>query len=484
MKHRAPVSNVRSAPDQVLVDIASYVLDYEIALDGVLATARLCLTDTLAGALDALDYPECSRLVGPLVPGTIVPNGSRIPGTRHEVDPSTAAFGLGCMIRWLDFNDQFSGRQGSHPSDDLAGILMLADHVSRCRVTGGGAPILMREVLCDLVKAYEIQGCIALENDLESGGVDHNLLTRVATTAVLTRMLGGTQEQIVNAVSNAFMDCSPVLYRHAPNTGWRKSWACADASAEAVRLAMMSIKGEMGYPSVLTAKFFGLYDARFGGRRFEFQRPYGEYIIQHCMFKFVPAGMHGQSAVECAIRLHPLVKDRVDDVEHIALHTHAYLLDVMHKTGPLYNPADRDHCAQYCCAVGLLYGKLEPLDFEDDVASDPRIDRLREKMVLSEEPGYTRGFFDPAVRSSANAMQVFFSDESATPIVEVEFPVGHQRRRSEAAPVLRRKFEAALERRFPEQQQRRILNVCDDPKTLDRMPVNEFVQLFVPDTSR
>jgi 2-methylcitrate dehydratase len=484
MKHRAPVSNVRSAPDQVLVDIASYVLDYEIASDDVLATARLCLTDTLAGALDALDYPECSRLVGPLVPGTIVPNGSRIPGTRHEVDPSTAAFGLGCMIRWLDFNDQFSGRQGSHPSDDLAGILMLADHVSRRRVTSGGAPILMREVLHDLVKAYEIQGCIALENDLESGGVDHNLLTRVATTAVLTRMLGGTREHIVNAVSNAFMDCSPVLYRHAPNTGWRKSWACADASAEAVRLAMMSIKGEMGYPSVLTAKFFGLYDARFGGRRFEFQRPYGEYIIQHCMFKFVPAGMHGQSAVECAIRLHPLVKDRVDDVERIDLHTHAYLLDVMHKTGPLYNPADRDHCAQYCCAVGLLYGKLEPLDFEDDVASDPRIDRLREKMVLSEEPGYTRGFFDPAVRSSANAMQIFFSDGSATPKVEVEFPVGHQRRRSEAAPVLRRKFEAALKRRFPEQQQRRILNVCDDPLNLDRMAVNEFVQLFVPDTSR
>lgn len=477
---RSPVSNVRAQPDQVLIDIADYVLGYRIKSQAPLAAAHLCLTDTLACALDALDFVECRNIIGPLVPGTIVPNGSRVPGTRYELDPATAAFSFGAMIRWLDFNDQFSGRQGSHPSDLLAGVLMVADYLSRSRKLSDGKPLLMREVLEDLVKAYEIQGCIALENDLEAAGVDHNLLTRVAETAVLARMLDATREQVISAISNAWMDCSPVLYRHAPNTGWRKSWACADASAEAVRLAMMSVKGEMGYPSVLTAPYFGLYDARFGGRSLEFQRPYGEYIIQHCMFKFVPAGMHGQSAVECAFLLHSHVKDRIDDIERVDIYTHAYLLDVMHKTGPLHNPADRDHSVQYCCAVGLLYGRLEPRDFEDDVAADPRIDALREKMVLTEEPRYSREFFDPAVRSSANSMQVRFKDGSTTPRVDVEFPVGHPRRRAEAAPVLRRKFLASLKRQFTEAQQERILETCDAPDTLARMPVNEFVDLFVP----
>lgn len=484
MKKRSPVSNVRAAPDQVLVDIAEYVLDYRIAAGPAMETARLCLTDTLAGALDALDYPECTRLVGPLVPGTVVPRGARVPGTRYELDPATAAFGFGCMIRWLDFNDQFSGAQGSHPSDNLAGVLMLADYLARQRVESGREPLSMRDALAALVKAYEIQGCIALENDFEEGGVDHNLLTRVASTAVLSGMLGGTRDQIINAVSNAWMDCSPVSYRHAPNTGWRKSWACADASAEAVRLAMMAMKGEMGYPSVLTAKYFGLYDARFKGRPFKFQRPYGDYIIQHSMFKFVPAGMHGQSAVECAIRLHPLVKDRLDDVERIEVLTHAYLLDVMHKTGPLYNPADRDHSAQYVVAVGLIHGKLEARDFEDAFAADPRIDRLRDKMGLAEDPRYTKGFFDPATRSSANAVQVFFNDGSSTPKVEVEFPVGHQRRRAESIPVLRAKFEASLERRFPPDRCRAILQLCDDGELLGSTPVDRFLASFIPDPSR
>lgn len=483
MKTRSPESNVRSAPDQVLVDIADYVLNYKVSSEQSINTARLCLTDTLAGALDALDYPECAKLVGPIAPGTVVPHGARVPGTRYELDPVTAAFGFGCMIRWLDFNDQFSGAQGSHPSDNLAGVLMLADYLSRQRVAERRAPLAMREVLEGLIKAYEIQGCIALENDLEEAGVDHNLLTRVASTAVLTRMLGGTREAIINAVSNAWMDCSPVLYRHAPNTGWRKSWACADASLDAVRFALMAVKGEMGYPSVLTAKFFGLYDARFKGRPFKFQRPYGDYIIQNSMFKFVPAGMHGQSAVECAFRLHPLVKDRLDDIEHIAIHSHAYLLDVMHKTGPLYNPADRDHSAQYVVAVGLIYGKLEARDFEDDFAADPSIDRLREKMVLTEEPRFSKDFFDPAKRTSANAIQVWFKDGSSTPKVEVDYPVGHQRRRAESLPVLRAKFEASLARRFPPKQREQILKLCDDVRALERTPVNEFLDMFAGDLS-
>jgi len=481
MKRRSPESNVRAVPDRVLVDIADYVANYRIRGEEVFATARLCLTDTLAGALDALDFPECTRLIGPIVPGTVVPNGARVPGTRYELDPVHAAFGLGCMIRWLDFNDQFSGKQGSHPSDNLAGVLMLADHLSRRRVAQGGEPLRMRDVLADLIKAYEIQGCIALENDFEEAGVDHNLLTRVASAAVLTHRMGGTHGQIVNAVSNAWMDCSPVSYRHAPNTGWRKSWACADASAGAVRLAWMALKGEMGYPSVLTAKYFGLYDARFGGRAFRFQRPYGEYIIQHCMFKFVPAGMHGQSAVECAFRQHPLVRDRLDEIERIDIRTHAYLIDVMHKTGPLYNPADRDHSVQYVVAVGLIHGRLEPRDFEDAFAADPRIDRLREKMVVTEDPSYTSGFFDPAIRSSANAIQVRFRDGSTTPSIAVEFPPGHQRRRAEAAPLFRCKFEASLARRFPPEQCARILALCDDAGALDATPVHEFVDMLAGD---
>ncbi len=481
MKKRSPTSNVRATADQVLADIADYVLNYKVGAARAIETARLCVTDTLAGALDALDFPECTRLVGPIVSGTVVPNGARVPGTRFELDPINAAFSLGCMIRWLDFNDQFSGAQGSHPSDNLAGVLMLADHLSRQRTAAGREPLLMRDVLEGLIKAYEIQGCIAIENDFEEGGVDHNLLTRVASTAVLTRMLGGSREQIINAVSNAWMDCSLVAYRHAPNTGWRKSWACADASAEAVRLAMMAIKGEMGYPSVLTAKYFGFYDARRKGKPFMFQRPFGEYIIQHSMFKFVPAGMHGQSAVECAFRLHPLVQDRLDEIERIDIHTHAYLIDVMHKTGPLHNPADRDHCAQYVIAVGLIHGRLNARDFEDDFAADPRIDRLREKMVLVEDPRYTQAFFDPARRASANAIQVCFRDGSSTPRVEIEYPIGHQRRRAESVPVLRAKFEASLARRFPRQHCEDILKLCDDARALDGMPVNEFLDLFAGD---
>lgn len=480
-KKRSPASNVRPAPDKVLVDIADYVLNYKVSSERAIDTARMVLTDTLAGALDALDFPECTKLLGPVVPGTVVPLGSRVPGTRHELDPATAAFSFGCMIRWLDFNDQFSGAQGSHPSDNLAGVLMLADHLSRQRVAAQREPLRVRDVLEGLVKTYEIGGCIALENDLEAGGVDHNLLTRVSSTPVLTRMLGGTREQTINAVSNAWMDCSPVLYRHAPNTGWRKSWACADASSEAVRLALMAIKGEMGYPSVLTAKFFGIYDARFGGRPFTFQRPYRDYVIQHSMFKFVPAGMHGQSAVECAFRLHPLVKDRLDKIARVDIHTHALLIDVMHKTGPLHNPADRDHSIQYVVAVGLLHGKLNAEDFEDDFAADPRIDPLRDKMVIVEDRRYTKDFHDPATRSSANAIQVWFKDGSSTPKVEIEFPVGHQRRRAESLPVLHAKFEASLARRYPPRQREQILRLCDDANALDRTPVNEFLDLLVGD---
>ena len=478
MTKPASPSNARPAPDEVLVNIADYVLNYEIKSERVYETARLCITDCIACALNALDIPECANLLGPLVPGTIVPNGARVPGTRFELDPSTAAFNFGAMIRWSDLNDAFTAATWSHASDNLAGILMMADHLSRQRIAGGGQPLLMRDVLEALVKAYEIQGCISLENAFFENSSDHNVLIRVASTAVLTHMLGGTREQIIAAVSNSWIDTSLVAYRFAPNTGSRKNWACGDASSQAVRLAMMAMKGEKGYPSILTAKSYGFYDARFGGKPFGMSQPYAEYVIQNSMFKFVTAGMHSQSAVECAFRLHPLVKDRIDEIERVEMYGHAPLINVMGKTGPLYNPDDRDHCAQYVVAVGLIHGKLGPRELEDDFAADPRIDELRAKTVLNEDPRYTSEFYDPAKRSSANAVQVWFKDGSSTPKVEVEYPLGHQRRRAEAMPVLRAKFETSLHRRFPHKQCEQILQSCDDRPALDRMSVDRFVGMF------
>ena len=481
MKKSTSSNNVRAAPDQVLVDIADYVLNYKIEAGPAIDNARLCLTDTLACGLDALDCPECTKLLGPLVPGTVVPHGARVPGTRYELDPATAAFSLGCAIHWFDFSDTFTCAQGSHPSDNVAGILMLADHLSRQRVTEGREPLRVRDVLTALVKAYEIQGCIALENDFFHAGIDNNILTRVASAAVLTLMLGGTREQIINAVSNAWIDCSLPLFRYAPNTGSRKNWAVAEASFQAVRLAMMAVKGEMGYPSVLTAKNFGFYAARRNGKPFTFQRTYGDYVIQNVHFKFVPGGMHGQTAAECAFRLSAQVKDRLDDIERIDIYAHRDMIDVMHKTGPLYNPADRDHCAEYLVAVGLIHGKFGPRDLEDDFAADPRIDRLRDKMVVTEDPRYSKDFYDPDKRSEANAVQVWFKDGASTPKVEVEYPRGHKRRRAEFIPALRAKFEASLDRRFPQRQREQILKLYDDNRSLDRTPVNEYVDLFVGD---
>lgn len=472
-------SNSRPAPDQVLLDIADYVLNYQIRGKQAIDSARLCMTDAIACALDALDFPECTKLVGPVVPGTVVPHGARVPGTRHELDPAAAAFSLGCMIRWLDLNDTFTAAQGSHPSDNLAGILMLADHLGRQRVASGREPLLIRDVLEGLIKAYEIQGCIAIENDFKEVGIDHPLLTRVASSAVLTQMLGGTREQVINAVSNAWVDCSLAAVRHAPNTGWRKSWAAADASLQAVRFALMALKGEMGYPYVLTAPRYGFYDARCQGRPFKFQRPYEDYVIQHSMFKFVAAGMHSQSAVECAFRLHPLVKDRLDAIERIEISSQRALMGIMNKTGPLYNPADRDHCVQYIVAVGLIHGRLNPRDFEAEFAADPRIDRLRDITTVTEDARYSRDFYDPRKRSSANAVQVRFRDGSSTPKVEVEYPVGHPRRRAEVLPVLEAKLEASLERRFQTGQRERILGLCKDADALDGTPVNGFLDLFV-----
>jgi 2-methylcitrate dehydratase len=469
--------NTPRQTDQELVDIAEYVVAFTPSREAVDA-ARLVLLDTLACALDALDFPECTKLLGPIVRGTLVPNGARVPGTAYQLDPVKAAFDLGTMIRWLDMNDTFTAAQGSHPSDNLGGILMLADHLSRERASQGGEPLCVRHVLESLVKAYEIQGCIAIENDFQKAGIDHPLLMRVAASAVLTHMLGGARQEIINAVSNAWIDCSLAVARHAPNAGWRKSWAAGDANLNAVRLALMACAGEMGYPSVLSGKRYGFYDARFGGNPFRFQRPYGDYVIRHSMFKFVAAGMHGQSAAECALRLHPLVKERIADIERVEMRSQRALMGIMDKTGPLHNPAARDHCAQYMVAVGLIFGRLEARDYEDEIASDPRIDALRAKTTITEDPAYSESFYDPQRRTSANAIQVFFKDKTSTPKVEVEYPAGHPRRRAEFMPKLEARFRGSLARRYVPHRQAQIVALCDDPERLAATPVHWFVDLF------
>ena len=462
-------------PDRVLADLCDYVLDYEVG-DNALNAARLCLVDAIACALDALDHPECTKLLGPLVPGTVVPNGSCVPGTAHVLDPAAAAFSFGCMIRWLDFNDATSGALTTHPSDSLAGILMVADHLSRRRTAARKAPLAMRDVLDAMVRAYEIQGSLGLLNDWRRHGIDQPLLTRVATAPVLARMLGGTREEVLSAVSNAFIDTNLSVVRNAPNIGTRKNWASADASAAAVRYAYLALKGEAAYPWVLTAKELGLYAARLGGEPIRLS-PLGDGVIRNVMFKFVPAGMHGQTAGECAFRLHRQVRERLGDVERISLECHRTLMKIMDKPGRLRNAADRDHCVQYIVAVGLIHGHIGPHDFEDDFAGDPRIDALRATMQIAENARYTAEFSEPSKRSSANAVQVHFRDGTSTERVEVEYPAGHPKRRAEALPMLAEKFESALRRRFAPERCAKIVELCASA-SLEKTPVDEFVDLL------
>ena len=474
-------TNVRPEPDPELVAIAEYVTDFEIASDEAYDTARYCLMDTLGCGFLALRFPECAKHLGPIVPGTVVPNGARVPGTQFELDPVKAAWDIGCTIRWLDFNDTWLAAEWGHPSDNLGAILAVADWVSRQAVARGEPPLVMRDVLTAMIKAHEIQGGLALENSFNRVGLDHVLLVRVASTALATAMLGGTQSQIVDALSHAFIDGSALrTYRHAPNTGPRKSWAAGDATSRAVRLALLVLKGEIGYPSALSAPTWGFYDVAFGGKMFSFQRPYGSYVMENVLFKIsFPAEFHAQTAVEAAVELHPTVAGRLDEVERIVLTTHESAIRIISKTGELDNPADRDHCLQYMTAVGLLKGILTADDYEDVAAADPRIDRLRSLMVVEEDERYSREYHEADKRSIANAVQVFFKDGSSTEKVAVEYPIGHRRRREEGIPVLIDKFEANLATRFPTGQAQRIRDLCLEPASLDATPVNEFMELLV-----
>ena len=478
------ISNVRPDPDKVLVDIANYVCDYEIKSDEAYDTARNCLIDTLGCGLEALGYPACTKLLGPIVPGTVVPNGAKVPGTQFQLDPVQAAFNIGAMIRWLDFNDTWLAAEWGHPSDNLGGILATADYLSRQAVAHGKKPILMKNVLTAMIKAHEIQGVIALENAFNRVGLDHVVLVKVATTGVVTRMMGGSKEEVINAVSNAWIDGQSLrTYRHAPNTGSRKSWAAGDATSRGVRLALMALKGEMGYPSALTAKTWGFYDVLFKGNEFKFQRPYGSYVMEHVLFKIsFPAEFHSQTAVECAMTLHGKLREMgrsTDDIRKITIRTHEAAIRIIDKKGPLNNPADRDHCIQYMVAVPLIFGRLTAADYEDNVAADPRIDALRGKIECVEDPQFTRDYHDPEKRSIANGLTVEMRDGSRLPEVVVEYPIGHRRRRKEGMPVLVEKFKTNLARRFPAKQQKAILDVCLDQVKLEGMPVNEFVDMFV-----
>jgi 2-methylcitrate dehydratase len=477
----AHISNVRPDPDKVLVDIADYVTNYSVNSNEAMNTARLCLMDTLGCGLEALSYPACTKLLGPIVPGTVVPNGAKVPGTQFQLDPVMAAFNIGAMIRWLDFNDTWLAAEWGHPSDNLGAILATADWVSRNAVAGNKTALTMKDVLTAMVKAHEIQGVLALENSFNRVGLDHVVLVKVASTAVVTKLLGGTREEIINAVSQAWVDGQSLrAYRHAPNTGSRKSWAAGDATSRAVRLALITLKGEMGYPSVLSAKTWGFYDVSFKGQPFKFQRPYGSYVMEHVLFKIsFPAEFHSQTAVECAMTLHPKVKDKLDQIDRIVIRTHESAIRIIDKKGPLNNPADRDHCIQYMVAVPLIHGRLTAADYEDSVAVDPRIDQLRDKMTCVEDKRFSEEYHDPDKRSIANGIQIFFKDGSKTDEVVVEYPIGHRRRRSDGVPLLEAKFKTNLARRYAMKQAKAILGLCQDQKRLEATPVHEFVDMFV-----
>ncbi len=480
----APISNVRPQPDQVLVDIVDYVFDYRIDSALALETARNCLIDTLGCGLEGLEYPACRKLMGPIVPGTVVPNGAKVPGTQFQLDPVQAAFNIGCMIRWLDFNDTWLAAEWGHPSDNLGGVLAVADWLSRNAVAAGKAPLTMRAVLEGIIKAHEIQGCIALENSFNKVGLDHVVMVKVASTAVVSQMLGLSREEAINAVSLAWVDGQSLrTYRHAPNTGSRKSWAAGDATSRAVRLALMARTGEMGYPSVLTAPVWGFYDVLFKGQPFKFQRPYGSYVMENVLFKIsFPAEFHSQTAVECAMQIHETLQSlgKTDaDIKKITIRTHEACIRIIDKKGPLNNPADRDHCIQYMVAVPILFGRLTASDYEDGVAADPRIDALRDKMVCVEDPAFTADYHDPDKRSIANALTVEFTDGTKLDEIVCEYPIGHKRRRKDGIPLLEAKFRRNLARQFPARQQQRILDVSLDQAKLEAMPVHEYVDLYV-----
>lgn len=487
-------TNVRPDYDDELQKIADYVLGYTINSSEAWDTARNCLMDTLGCGLLALRFPECTKHLGPLVEGTLVPHGARVPGTSFRLDPVKAAWDIGAIIRWLDYNDTWLAAEWGHPSDNLGGILAVADHLSQKKLAEGSQPLTMRDVLEAMIMAHEIQGILALDNSFNRVGLDHVVLVKVATTAVTAKMMGANREQLLSALSHAWVDGQSLrTYRHAPNAGSRKSWAAGDATSRGVRLADIAMRGEMGIPGALTAPQWGFYDVLFSqtnrdlalkpepARRFSFQRDFGSYVMEHILFKIsFPAEFHAQTACEAAVTLHPQVKDRLGDISRIVLTTHDSAIRIISKSGALANPADRDHCLQYMTAVPLAFGDLVAEHYEDDFhARHPIIDQLRDKMEVVEDEGYSRDYHDPEKRSIANAIQVFFNDGSATDKIAVEYPIGHRRRRAEGIKELEKKFRRNLATRFPHGRTDEIFELCKEPARLEAYPVNKFMDLLM-----
>lgn len=472
--------NIRPEPDAELVAIADYVSQTKIDSELAYTTARFCLMDAIGCAILALNYPACRKLLGPIIPGTIVPVGSRVPGTAFMLDPIQAAFNIGAMVRWLDFNDTWLAAEWGHPSDNLGAILAVSDYLSRKRAHKNLKPLRVQDVFTAMIKAHEIQGVLALENSFNRLGYDHVLLVKIASTAVATQLLGGTHAEIINALSQAWLDGAALrTYRHAPNTGSRKSWAAGDASSRATRLAWMSVQHEMGYPSALSAKKWGFYDVVMGGKKLRTPQAYGTYVMENILFKIAfPAEFHAQTAVECALQLHPQLRDKLDKIEKIELTTQESAIRIISKSGQLHNPADRDHCLQYMVAVALIHGDLRAEYYENDFAIDPRIDQLREKMCVFEDKQFSQDYLDPQKRSIANAVQIFFKDGTHTDKVVIEYPLGHRRRREEGIPLLYKKFEENMQTLYTPAVVGELLNLFQDQQTLANMPVHEFMDML------
>jgi len=472
--------NLKPEYDQVMSDIADYVLTKTIDSVEAYETARLCLMDTLGCGMLALNFNECTKLLGPVVPEAFLKGGARVPGTNYELDPVQAAFNIGTMIRWLDFNDTWLAAEWGHPSDNLGAILAVADYISRLNEKAGKPSILMHNVLTAMIKAHEIQGCIALENSFNRVGLDHVLLVKVASAAVVAHLLGGDKDAILRTLSQVFVDGGSLrTYRHAPNAGSRKSWAAGDATARAVRLALIAATKETGYPSALSAPKWGFYDVLFGGDKFKFQRPYGTYVMENVLFKLsYPAEFHAQTAVECAVLLHPQVKENFDRITRIELITHESAIRIISKQGKLHNPADRDHCLQYMVAIGLLFGDLQAEHYEDNIAADPRIDILRNKMVVSESKQFSEDYHKPDKRSIANSIKLIYNDDTESELVTIEYPIGHKRRREEGIPVLLNKFKSNLETRFNSEKIDEIISKMSDLNSLSDMEVIDFMAIW------
>jgi 2-methylcitrate dehydratase len=477
--------NIRPGYDSVISEIANYVTNFEIESDLALDTARNCLIDTIGCGLLALKFPACTKMLGPVVEGTSVPFGVRVPGTNFKLDPIKGAFDIGCAIRWLDYNDTWLAAEWGHPSDNLGAILSITDFISQQKISKGEDPLTMRTVLEAMIMTHEIQGVLALKNSFNKVGLDHVVLVKVASTALVTKLMGGTKDQIMDAVSQAWVDGQSLrTYRHAPNAGSRKSWAAGDATSRAIRLAMITLSGEMGYPGALSAPVWGFEDVLFDGKQISLPQKFGTYVMENVLFKIsFPAEFHAQTAVEAAVALHPEIIERLDDVKTVNITTHDSAIRIISKEGELNNPADRDHCLQYMVAIGLLKGNLIAEDYEDDIASDPRIDTLRKKMVINEDKRYSDEYHEADKRSIANKIQIHFNDGSSTEEIEVEYPIGHKRRREEGIPVLEQKFKNNLEITYDSDKSEEIYQLCIDQEKLESTSVTDFQELFAVDAN-